>query len=172
MINVLGLGALVLLLSLTQASSVRAQRAYPFNPGGTWFGNALPNDPKTSPFPEVVMTPTFFDDGSVIANDSQELNSPHTTAHGVWSRTGQYSMQATFVWLQLGTAAQGAANGYAGAIKIRLRGQVVPPNVDSMTGTLTGVFFPPGTDPLDPADKGGVPIGTFTIQTLRKVRLQ
>lgn len=165
-------GVVVLLLLMTQSSIVRAQRGYAFNPGGTWFGNALPNDPTTSPFPEVVMIPTFLPDGTVIANDSQEYNNPHSPAKGVWTMTDRYSIQAVFIWIQEGTAAQGFPNGYAGAIKIRLRGSVTPPATDNMQGTLVGTFFPPGTDPLDPTDKGGVGIGTFTIQSLRRVRLQ
>jgi hypothetical protein len=160
-----------LALILVQASDVRGQRRYAFNASGTWFGNALPDKPETSPFPEVVMIPTFLPDGTVIADDSQNLNAAHSTAHGVWIQNG-FSLQATFIWLNLGTAGQGLPNGYAGTIKIRMSAYVIPPAVNIMKGTLSGVFFPPGTDPLDPADTGGIPIGTFTIQKLQRLTLQ
>jgi hypothetical protein len=154
-------------LVLFNSPAATAQRQMPFNPVGTWFGNAKPLQPAQGLFPEVFMNPTFFEDGNVIANDSQELNAGHTTAHGTWIRTGPYSMQVTFVWIQR----DNSPNGYAGATKVRLNGYVVPPNTGKMLGTLSAVFFPPGTDPLDPKDTGGIPLGVFRIEQLSRVRM-
>ena len=136
---------------------------------GSWFGIALPDDPETSPFPEVVMSPTFFADGNVLANDSHELTNPHVTSHGNWHVTGEDEMEATFIWMNL-TGDEGIApNGYVGAFKVRLAGAVNPAFPNQMTGTVAAVLFPPGTDPLDPNDTGGIPVGTFTIQALDRI---
>ena len=136
---------------------------------GSWFGIALPDDPETSPFPEVVMSPTFFADGNVLANDSHELTNPHVTSHGNWHVTGEDEMEATFVWMNL-TGDEGIApNGYVGSFKVRLAGAINPASPNEMTGTVAAVLFPPGTDPLDPNDTGGIPVGTFTIQALDRI---
>jgi hypothetical protein len=154
-------------LVLFNSPASTAQMPTPFNPVGTWFGNAKPIPPAPPGiFPEVVMNPTFFEDGNVIANDSQELNAGHTTAHGTWVRTGPYSIQVTFVWIQR----DNSPTGYAGATKVRMNAHVVPPNTGKMLGTISAVLFLPGTDPLDPQDKGGIPLGVFQIEQLRRVR--
>ena len=152
---------------LTHSMTAKAQ-IYMFNPVGTWYGNAkplvLPN-----PLTEVVMIPTFFADGNVIANDSHETTNPHTTAHGRWYATGPYSMTATFIWMNLDSK---ASNGLGGFFKIRLNGYAKLPNQDSLAGTLDVWFFPPGTDPLDPANKGAIFAGTFGIEQLRRVKAE
>jgi hypothetical protein len=151
------------------SANVMAQVTYAFNPVGTWYGNAKPPEPvPPGVFPEVIMNPTFFADGNVIANDSQELNGGHGTAHGRWISTGPYSIQVIFVWFQLAST----PNGHGGTMKVRMSGHVTPPNLDIMTGTISPVLFLPGTDPLDPTDKGGIPLGTFNIESLRRVRVE
>ena len=134
---------------------------------GSWFGKAVPDDPSTAPFPEVVMTPTFLADGTVIANDSHETTNPHATAHGSWTRTGENQIEATFVWLNLTTE---DPTGFAGAFKVRLTGSVDPDDPDNMIGQVAPVVFPPGVDPLDPSDTGGIAAGVFTITELRRIR--
>jgi hypothetical protein len=165
------LGAVLILaaitLFITHSTTAKAQN-YMFNPVGTWYGNAKPVV-LPGAFPEVIMIPTFMADGNVVANDSQESNSPHTTAKGRWISTGPYSIQATFIWLQLDNK---AANGFAGVTKIRLVGTAKIPNTDSMGGTISAWYFPPGTDPLDATDKGSIPLGTFAIEQLRRVRAE
>jgi hypothetical protein len=139
---------------------------------GSWFGRAVPNNPSTSPFPEVVMTPTFFADGNFVANDSHEETSPHATVHGGWTRTGAHKAKAVFVWMNLAAPADSVPNGYTGAVKATLLGTIDPANPDEMAGTLSVHFFPPGTDPLDPANTGGIDLGTFTIARLTRIKAQ
>jgi hypothetical protein len=157
--------AIVLFISYTKTA--KAQH-YMFNPVGTWYGNAkplvLPN-----PLTEVVMIPTFFADGNVIANDSHETTNPHTTAHGRWYATGPYSISATFMWMNLDSK---ASNGLGGFFKIYLNATAKVPNSDSLSGTLDVWFFPVGTDPLDPSNKGGFFGGTFGIEQLRRLNAQ
>jgi hypothetical protein len=152
---------------MTHSMTAKAQ-SYMFNPVGTWYGNAkplvLPN-----PLTEVVMIPTFFADGNVIANDSHETTNPHTTAHGRWIATGPHSIQATFIWMNLDSK---ASNGLGGFFKIRLTAYAKSPNTDSLGGQLNVWLFPPGSDPLDPTDKGGIFAGTFGIEQLRRVKAE
>jgi hypothetical protein len=162
-------GAVAALLVLFGTASVVNAQVHAFNPVGTWYGNAKPPEPvPPGIIPEIVMIPTFMEDGNVIANDSQELNGVHGTAHGRWIRTGPYSFKATFIWLQLAAV----PNGFGGVIKVRMVAGVLPPNMTSMVGSLSPVLFPPGTDPLDPADKGGIPLGTFYIDKLRRLTVE
>lgn len=104
------------------------------NPIGAWFGIARPcpasdtaDSPEHAAFcrtvcgncpsvpgalpPEVPMMPTLLADGTVIADDSGEINRYHTTAHGKWSVNtspsvvqiaGRDRFDATFFWLQSG----------------------------------------------------------------------
>jgi hypothetical protein len=153
---------------LVHPVTAKAQ-GYMFNPVGTWYGNAKPAS-LPSALPEVVMFPTFLADGNVIANDSIEIVSPpHGTAKGRWVSTGPYSIQATFYWIQLDSK---AVNGFGGVWKIRLWGTAKVPNIDSMGGTLSAWYFPPGTDPLDPTDKGGISLGSFVIDQLRRAKAE
>jgi len=119
------------------------------------------------------MSPTFFRDGNVIANDSHELWNPHGTSHGTWKKTGPHSMMATFVWIQMDPELA-TPNGYLGAFKVRLIGEVGPATHtgwDLMTGQVSATLFPVGTDPLDPDDVGGISWGTFEIDRLQRVRV-
>jgi hypothetical protein len=133
---------------------------------GSWYGNAVPQNPATSPFPEVVMIPTFHHGGSFTATDSHELTNPHSPASGSWIRTGPTSVAATFVWLNLSPT---VPNGFAGTVKVTLNGQLQPGTPDSMTGTVTAVLYPPPLNPLDAAAPG-IPLGTFDIVQLRRIR--
>ena len=133
---------------------------------GTWYGRALPDDPDNAPFAEVVMSPTFLPDGTLIANDAIEWLSPHGTAHGTWAPTPT-GAEGLFIWFNLSPDAP-----FTGTTKIRITGTIDPDQPDLMRGTVSGVVFPPGTDPLDPDDTGGIPIGSFTIEGLRRVTLE
>lgn len=149
------------------------------DPTGSWFGIAKPVNPETSPFPEIVMEPTFFRDGNLIANDSIELTSPHGTAHGAWTRTGRNSVRATFVWLNLVT---NKPNGFAGNFRVVLEGQVSPVDPDRMTGTLHAYLYPEGVNVLGskeciPPNPAALPppdacldLGVFRIESLSKIK--
>ncbi|MBT3604314.1 MAG: T9SS type A sorting domain-containing protein, partial [Candidatus Latescibacteria bacterium] len=133
---------------------------------GTWVGRAVPDDPSLSPFPEVYMTPTFHSDGNMIANDAI-ATSLHHTAHGDWFSTGPNSAETTFLFI-LGTPE--APNGFAGAFKIRLVGEIDPTNPDLMVGQLFPTLYPPDVNPLDP-NAQGQPIVSLSFQ-LRRVPVQ
>ncbi len=133
---------------------------------GSWYGKAIPLSPETSPFPEVIMTPTFFADGNVIANDSHELTHPHATAHGSWVTTGLGTMRAVFVWMNL--SAEGS-NGFEGTFKVVLNGRISTTDPDVMLGTLHAYLYPVGLNPLDPAAEG-IDVGVFQIEELRRIR--
>lgn len=167
-VMLLTVSALALALSIQSGRSYRAS-ANNADPTGSWFGNALPNDPANSPFPEVVMMPTFFADGNLIANDSHELANPHVTAHGNWVFIGDRRVKATFVWINV-VPYSVSANGAFGSFKVFLEGEVDADNPDRMVGTLHAYFFPPGADPLNTRNEGGIDVGIFTIQNLRRIR--
>jgi hypothetical protein len=160
---VFGLAALAALN--VSCGDVNAQ-AQPDLAVGSWYGYAVPQNPATAPFPEVFMMPTFMADGTMIATDSHELTNPHTAAHGAWIRTSPTTIAATFVWINL-TAT--APNGFAGTIKVQLEGQLAPGSPDSMTGTVSPVFYPPPANPLDP-NAQGIPLGTFNIASLQRIQ--
>ncbi len=135
---------------------------------GSWFGRALPDDPSTSPFSEVVMTPTFMADGTIIANDAHELTNVHGTSHGHWVTTGPNTIHATFIWLSLSAE---KPNGFTGMVKVRLFGRIDPSNPDKMIGKVYPVFFPEGTDALVANDADGIALGVFTIEQLRRIKV-
>ena len=137
---------------------------------GAWFGKAVPVNPATSPFPEVYMTPTFLADGTVVANDSHELTSRHTTSHGHWVKTGPNQIKAVFVWMNITSPQDSIPNGYNGAFKVTVLGSINPSNPDQMTGTVHPYQFPPGTDPLDSTNTGGVDVGIFNIAQLTRIK--
>lgn len=148
-----------------QFSSIMQQNPSPI---GSWFGQALPVDPKTAPFPAVWMMPTMFSDGNVIASDSHELNSPHTTAHGNWSMTGPNSMHATFLWINFGPL--GTPDGYGGGFRVSFDGVIDPRDPDHMRVTLHPLAFAPGQDALDPKTKPAVDGGIFIAKALTRIR--
>ena len=135
---------------------------------GSWFGRALPDDPSTSPFSELVMTPTFMADGTIIANDAHELTSVHGTSHGHWVTTGPNTIHSTFIWLSLSAE---KANGFTGMVKVLLFGRIDPSNPDRMIGKVYPVLFPEGTDALVADDADGIPLGAFTIEQLRRIKV-
>jgi hypothetical protein len=163
---VLAIGTAALLWNHEPAAQAAAFSA---NPVGSWYGVAVPRIPETSPFPAVVMTPTFFADGNVIANDSHELTSPHATAHGNWVHISRNGVRAVFVWLNLANPGV-EGSGFNGSIKVVMEGKIEPPRLDNMTGTLHAFLFPPGTNPLDPAGAGGIDLGVFDIVQLQRIR--
>ena len=160
------LGLAVLMLSSTGFADDKG--AGSVSPVGSWFGNAKSPDPN-SPLGEVFMMPTFFADGTLIANDSHEVNNPHTTAHGSWVRLGQRKVKATFIWINLAPPGT-APNGVAGTFRITLLGEISPKNQDEMTGTLHPVFFPAGVNPVTAKDEDGASLGTFEIEQLQRIR--
>lgn len=153
--------------------------ASPHLPVGSWFGVALPDNPATSPFSQVYMEPTFFADGNIIANDSHEVNNPHTTAHGQWASTGnvfindgQAAIRATFLWINLlppEAAGKPANTGFAGTFKVVMLGRVNPATPNKMTGTLHPYVYAPGQDPMDPATVPAIDAGQFTIKSLTRI---
>jgi hypothetical protein len=155
----------IITVSSSAISPLQGQNYAASPASGTWYGRALPDDPENAPFPQVVMSPTFLPDGTLIANDAIEWLAPHGTAHGAWEPTDQ-GAEGLFIWFNVSPEAP-----FAGATKIRIAATVDPQEPDIMKGTLSGVVFPPGTDPLDPLDTGGIPIGSFTIENLRRITL-
>ncbi len=161
--------AAVLAIALQWGEERAVEAQFAANPVGSWFGVAVPQVPETSPFPAVVMTPTFFADGNLIANDSHELTNPHATAHGNWVPVSRNGVRAVFVWLNLGNPGVDGT-GFNGSFKVILEGKIQPPRLDHMTGTLHAYLFPPGTNPLDPANTGAIDLGVFNIIQLERIR--
>ncbi len=156
----------LMFLALSSVGFAQDKNGGSVSPVGSWYGNALPDNPGPRIPPEVVMMPTFFSDGNLIANDSQEANVLHTTAHGTWVRTGSRRVKATFLWFDL--AAPGTVdNGLQGKEKVILTGEIDPHNPNEMTGTLEVFIFGPDQNPL--TDDGLGPI-TFTIQKLQRIQ--
>jgi len=139
------------------------------SPVGSWYGIARPIVPETSPFPEVVMTPTFLADGNFIANDSHEFTNPHVTSHGNWVYTGRNQIRAVFIWMNLTGDANVAPNGFVGTMRVILEGKISEGSPDSMEGTVHAFFYPPDANPLDPAVQG-VDLGIFQIDFLTRIR--
>ena len=137
---------------------------------GSWFGRAISATPATAVFPEIYMTPTFLADGNLLANDSQIAASPHVTTHGTWVKTTPNHVKATFIAMGVASPADSIPNGYKGSLKILLLGAVNPFNPDQMTGTVHALFFPPGTDPLDPSHTGSIDLGNYTILSLKRIK--
>jgi len=136
------------------------------SPVGSWFGNAIS---PTSGL-EVVMMPTLFADGNLIANDSHEGINPHTTAHGSWVRLGAHKIRATFIWINVAPVGT-PGNGVAGTGRITLIGEIDPKNQDEMTGTVHPIFFPPGVNPVTASDDDAVlDLGEFVIEKLQRIR--
>ena len=88
------------------------------SPVGSWYGKAIADDPAHAPFPAIWMMPTIFADGNVIASDSHELNTPHTTAHGNWEWTGPNSLHAVFVFINVGLVPDGLTGTFRVSFEI------------------------------------------------------
>lgn len=157
------------LLILSSTGFAQNNSAGSVSPVGSWFGNAKPPDDAVNPaFPEVVMMPTFFDDGNIMANDSHEINNPHSTSHGSWVRLGGHQIKATFIWINFAEPGT-VPNGVAGTVRVTLIGEINPKNQNEMTGTLHAIFFMPGVNPLDP-NSPGIDLGVFNIEKLQRIR--
>ena len=66
---------------------------------GSWFGRAVADNPASSPFPAMVIEPSFHLDGNAIFNNSQEEATTHTTAHGAWAVLADGTVLANLLWL-------------------------------------------------------------------------
>ncbi len=148
-----------------------AQNGNSVSPVGSWYGNALLGDPEGLGTPaEVVMMPTFFSDGTLIANDAQEAGlagfPPHTTAHGTWVKTGPRSVKATFLWFFVTTE----GNGSAGTMRVVLTGELDAHSHDKMTGTLHAYFYPSTVNPATNPDGYVIDAGPYEIQDLRRIQ--
>lgn len=165
-------GAVVVLgiqiLANRKAAAQSPLQPHTASPVGSWYGQALPADPKTAPFPAVWMMPTMFADGNVMANDSHELNSPHTTAHGHWSWTGPHTIRAVFLWINFGPL--GTPDGLGGNFRVTFEGTINPNDPDHMSVTLHPLAFAPGQDPLDPATVPAVDGGIFIAKALTRIQ--
>lgn len=171
-------GGVVVVLGVQVLASHRAKAEPPFSqspfqsqalsPVGSWYGQALPVNPKTAPFPAVWMMPTIFADGNVMANDSHELNSPHTTAHGNWSWTGPSSIHAVFLWINFGPL--GTPDGLGGNFRVTFDGVMNPADPNHMYVTIHPLAFAPGQDPLDPASVPVADGGIFIAKSLTRIQ--
>lgn len=151
-----------------QTTSISILQQQAATPVGGWYGQALPQNPATAPFPEVWMMPTFFADGNVIANDSHELNSPHTTGHGSWYYTAPNVIHAVFVWINFGPL--GTPSGLGGAFRISLDGTMDPKDPDHMFVQIRPLAFAPNQNPLDITAKPVVDGGIFIAKALTRIR--
>jgi hypothetical protein len=152
---------------------------------GAWFGIARPcpaaaaDAPDHAAFctavcglcpnagvlpPELPITSTLIDDGTILEDDAGELGLYHTTAHGKWAasvndglldRTGTDRFKATYLWMGQTPPAFGLLGN---AIRTRFVTYSDPLNPDIMIGYIQPYFFPiaagglvvvnPTTDPL------------------------
>ncbi len=136
-------------------------------PIGSWYGQALPENPATAPFPSVWMMPTLFADGNVMANDSHELNSPHTTAHGNWYWTGPNTIHAVFFWINF--APLGTPDGLGGNFRVTFDGVMDPKDPDHMAVKIHPLAFAPGQNALDPKTVPAVDGGIFSAPRLTRL---
>ena len=136
-------------------------------PVGPWFGTAVANDPATAAFETLEFEPSFLDDGNVIYNDVQEEAQFYTAAHGQWIKTGENSFEAVVIRPDMVGTETVELEGW---IKVHFSGVIDPANTEVLTGTLTLTSFPANKDPLDPASASGESMGTYTVNSLRRLR--
>jgi hypothetical protein len=138
---------------------------------GNWVGWAVPENLFQAPFDQVRFQATFFEDGSAYWNDGHELRFGHGTGHGAWRRVGDTGFLSTFYWIQFD---ENNTDSVGNIFKLEFRGQVNATNGsrDELTSsTLSLTIFPPGTDPLDPSNVGGIPVfGNFDVENARRVK--
>jgi len=137
---------------------------------GNWVGWAEPASQFQAPFDQVRFQVTFFDDGTAYWNDGHELRFGHGTGHGAWKKVGANGFESTFYWIAYDDTGANA-NGVANIFKLRFTGEIDPTTPNDITNSqLNLTIFPPGTDALDPADTGGIPVfGSFDIVNARRV---
>ena len=120
-------------LALTLEAPVKTVVAQGVSPVGSWYGSA---DGTALGIPHVYMMPTFFQDGTLIANDI--IDKTHTTAHGAWQRVGARGIKATFVWINLSlTDPPGTP---AGTALVVLEGTIDAHDQNRMEGKVTARF--------------------------------
>ena len=84
------------------------------------------------------MLPTFFEDGTMLGNDSLDFGGAgrHTTASGHWRQSvGPYSLEATMLWLQ-----GDPEERFTGSVRTRYRGRLT--GADLMEGFVNVWVFP------------------------------
>ena len=172
-LSLLAAGAIIvlgaqILVSHNKAHAQAGFLAASASPVGSWYGQALPQNPATAPFPAVWMMPTIFADGNVMANDSHELNSPHTTAHGNWSWVGPNHIHAVFLWINFGPL--GTPDGLGGNFRVTFDGVINPSDPNHMVVTLHPLAFAPGQDALNPATVPAVDGGIFVAKALTRLQ--
>jgi hypothetical protein len=161
----------------------------PTKPGvvGAWFGIARPcptsttaDSPDHAAFctaicgtcanagilpPEIPMTATVNEDGTMIEDESGEIALYHTTGHGQWApslndglldRAGTQRIKGTFLWMGQTPAFLGLLGN---AVRTRFVTYSDPLDPDRMIGYVQSYFFPiasggtvnvnPPTDPMD-----------------------
>ena len=161
---------------------------------GAWFGIARPcpanpvtDSPEHAAFctavcgacpnagvlpPEVPITSTLIDDGTMLEDDAGEIGLYHTTAHGKWTestgdglvdRPGTQRYKATFFWLGQTPPAIGILGN---AVRMRYVTYSDPLDPDRMVGYIQPYFFPIAAgglvvvnppDPLDPLAGNHIP---------------
>ena len=135
-------------------------------PVGAWFGTAVATNQATAAFADLAFEPSFLSDGNFLYNDVQEEAQQYTMAHGQWAKTSDTTFEAVAVRVN-----QNEPNStIEGWVKIRFSGQINPANSEELSGTLSLLAFPIDTDPLDPADTGATPLGTFVVDSLGRLR--
>ncbi len=154
--RILGIGGAVIclaVLALIGVGGIKQVGAQSVSPVGSWYGYAALGPAN------VYMMPTFFQDGTIIANDIEEFVAAHTTSHGAWQRIGARGIKANFVWINAGGT----------ATRVVLEGQIDPGDQNSMTGTVSPYFC---------AQQGNVELSSCTlvgvaeIKTLKRIQVQ
>ena len=191
-------GSVGLLIGFMAVTPLQADDEKEKTAVGAWFGIARPcpanpitDSPEHADFctavcgacpnaglvpPEVPMMPTLLADGTVLADDANEIgnstaNNYHTTAHGKWTvsehdglpdRRGTQRLKATFFWLGGGTQ-------FFNSVRTRFVTYFDRDDPDRMIGFIQPYFFPfafapiLGTvtvrpfDPLDPLAGNHIP---------------
>jgi len=150
---------------------------------GAWFGIARPcpanpvtDSPDHAAFctavcgacpnagvlpPELPITSTLIDDGTILEDDAGEIGLYHTTAHGKWvesisdgllDRPGTQRFKATFLWMGQTPPAFGLLGN---AVRMRYVTYSDPLDPDRMIGYIQPYFFPiaaGGTVVVNPAN--------------------
>ncbi len=119
---------------------------------GAWFGKAVEDcigDPESNcaglglPAVTIFMTPSFYEDGNFLGNDSLALASapfgPHTTAHGQWNPTSRKGLVADIVFML--NPFPPTTIPSTGAVHIKYSATVTSP--DEMVGYVNLYFAPP-----------------------------
>jgi hypothetical protein len=103
---------------------------------GSWFGRAVQVceqgvsavvcDGTGLPARALLMTPTLTPDGLFLGNDTLSFQSPHLTAHGMWTATSQTGFEADYAFAA--SRIPGFRENTVSALRFCWRGEVLDDN--------------------------------------------